>query len=528
MKRSELWAEIGLVCVLLCLLPTCGLVAHGQSADSSIAGPATIPAGEAATYKATRETTTDYDWSIDPAAELTPQGATAMLKATKPGAYTLGVEGTTTERYGFFRWRTRTVTWGESLKITVTDPRPLGKWQVSYPASNQTVKAVSAEEAVAAGIPPAPVAKALSPALAANPPRGPPGQRMLGLKPTPPGKLQAALRIGEPIMAKLRALPQPPENYDGSGGVRDFGMYGNSTWGTCVTAEEAAAKSVISAKTGAPEIRIPDRNAVDWARKHGYLNGAYLDEVLKTMVRDGLIDDAGREHRDDDTAVAIDGTKKLVMQLAIYYTGMVKVAINAGPVMAADNGQYGWILLNARGGSLDHCVGYCGYGSLEFCCQTLGVKVPAGADPKRFCLIMFTWSRLGIVSWEAALNMTGEWWMRGTDPDRLDAEEWRMRYKTAMDDITGGVVIPPNAADWRVEYPSQGPATVDARDAADAIQQVPYKGKPTATKLGSDGARLKPLTKILRVPVSADVRPTGDCPTGNCGQDRQPIFGRRR
>jgi len=259
---------------------------------------------------------------------------------------------------------------------------------------------------------------------------------------------------------------------------------------------------------------------IDYCRKYGGLNGAYLDEVLEKMTRHGLIDAQGVERKDDPTAVAIDGTKRLVVELAIYYTGMLKVAVGADQVMQADSGSHGWTLLNARRDhSANHCVGYCGYGSLEFCCQTLGVAVPSGADPKRFCLIMFTWSRLGIVSWESAQNLTSEWWMRGTDPDRLDAADWRVRYEKAMADIIGGNVVPPDAVEWTVTYPTQEAVTVGATDAADAIKRVPYTGKPTAT---SAVAQRKSVRAIIEVPVSVDVAPS-TCPGGVC-----PTFGPRR
>ena len=408
------------------------------------------------------------------------------------------------------RWRDR---WAVQDSGTLAVTKPLSKWSVSYPASTQKVKAVTADDAIVASVRPAPEVKPVDVQVMPIQARGTPTQRMLGLKPTPPGRLQAALKIGEPIMAKLRALPQPPENYDGSGGFRAFGMYGNDVYGTCVTAEEAAAKSVISAKTGAPQIIIPDRNVIDYCRKYGGLNGAYLDEVLEKMTKHGLIDAGGIERKNDPTAVAIDGTNKLVVQLAIYYTGMLKVAIGSSQVMRADDGRYGWTLLNARRDrSADHCVGYCGYGSLEFCCQTLGVSVPTGADPKRFCLIMFTWSRLGIVSWESAQNITSEWWMRGTDPDRLDAADWRVRYEKAMADIIGGDVVPADAVEWTVSYPAQQAVTIGATDAADAVKRVPYTGKPTAT---SEAARRKSVRAIIEVPVSVDVAP-GNCPGGVC------------
>ena len=451
-------------------------------ATAEIIGPTSVPLGTQATYTESQPTATEYGWSVSPDGSLIPNGASATFAPKTAGEFTLGCSGTTNHRYGLFKRRVRTVTWNDTLSVKVT--APLGKWSVSYPASTQTIKAVTADDAIAASVPPAPDVKPIAVPPQQVRARGPPPKFARGLKPTPPGVLKAAIRAGEPLMAKLRALPQPPENYDGSGGVRDFTMFGNDIYGNCVTAEEAAAKRVISAKTGAPTVRIPDANVIDYCRKYGGLNGEYLDAVLTKMTKYGLVDDKGIEHKDDPTAVALDGSKKLIVQLAIYYTGQIKVGVAANQIQNAMSNSYGWVLLNARPDSAeDHCVGYCGYGSLEFCCKTLGVAVPRGADPKRFCLIMFTWATLGIVDWDSVQNITSEWWMRGTDPDRLDAAAWAVTYQKAMADITGGNVIPPNATTWRVEFLAQAAVEVMATDAADAAKRVPYKGKATATKV---------------------------------------------
>ena len=73
----------------------------------------------------------------------------------------------------------------------------------------------------------------------------------------------------------------------------------------------------------------------------------------------------------------------------------------------------GWIGLNfSQDPNIDHCVELNGYGSLAYCCQTLGVPVPDGADPAQLCYILDTWSTQGIVNQASLNNICGEAWLR--------------------------------------------------------------------------------------------------------------------
>jgi hypothetical protein len=60
-------------------------------------------------------------------------------------------------------------------------------------------------------------------------------------------------------------------------------FWDNSAYGDCVSAEEAFAKA-----TAAPQAFIPEATVVAWASAHGYLNGAYLPDVMTTMQTDGF------------------------------------------------------------------------------------------------------------------------------------------------------------------------------------------------------------------------------------------------
>ena len=69
-------------------------------------------------------------------------------------------------------------------------------------------------------------------------------------------------------------------------------MWGNDVHGDCVTAEEAFAKACYQ-----PEIFITDSEVIDWATRHGVLEGAYINQVLDWMVNDGFHQD-GQTYND--------------------------------------------------------------------------------------------------------------------------------------------------------------------------------------------------------------------------------------
>lgn len=60
-------------------------------------------------------------------------------------------------------------------------------------------------------------------------------------------------------------------------------FWDNSTYGDCVSAEEAFAKA-----TATPKTFIPEATVVDWASANGYLNGAMLTAVMRTMQTNGF------------------------------------------------------------------------------------------------------------------------------------------------------------------------------------------------------------------------------------------------
>src|SRR5690242_811227 len=91
---------------------------------------------------------------------------------------------------------------------------------------------------------------------------------LTGARPTPGHILQA--------LPPYYALYQPPAMW--SRVPAKLSMWGNSTYGMCVTSEELFAKACND-----PEIFIDEPTGIAWARKHGYLNGADLVEVMDSM-----------------------------------------------------------------------------------------------------------------------------------------------------------------------------------------------------------------------------------------------------
>ncbi len=245
------------------------------------------------------------------------------------------------------------------------------------------------------------------PLLQANPPEAsPPRPRyMTGAKPSPPQVLAAAPRFTPRGIGAPAQFARVPDR---------LSVWGNDRYGDCVTAEEAAAK--IAAH---PHVLVPDAEVIRWARAHGVLNGATLDEVLDAMRTDGL--------RADDGQVYTDGEKLLVnfrdraTLCSAIYQGPVKIAVASGQVMDAVNttgGRTGWAATNwRRDPRTDHCVSLFGYGPASYLYDELakkfpGVARPASVAPDEFGYLLFTWGTIGFVNERSLWNVTTEGWVR--------------------------------------------------------------------------------------------------------------------
>src|SRR5208283_4285168 len=96
-----------------------------------------------------------------------------------------------------------------------------------------------------------------------------------GAVPTPTHEIAAArAHVPDPAVAVPSSFLMWPTK---------MAMWGNAIYGDCVTAEEAFAKA-----TAAPQTFFTRNSVVNWARAHGFLNGATLTQVMVTMQTKGF------------------------------------------------------------------------------------------------------------------------------------------------------------------------------------------------------------------------------------------------
>lgn len=247
---------------------------------------------------------------------------------------------------------------------------------------------------------------------------GPSPTFMRGARPSPPHKLLAAQPfVGVTYPIQFAIVPSK------------LSIWGNSTYGDCVTAEEAFAKSCHT-----PEIFIDDATVIAWAKKHGFLNGADLKEVCDAMLNDGF--QVSGQKYDDGPALGVDYSNEATLQAAIAQ-GNVKIAIDANTLPSGAGNQQGWYAFGGKKGSgSDHCTGLSGYGTAGYCFQQLGVPLPSGVDAnKPSCYLHFTWSTIGVVDHAWLMNTCTEAWVRNPTtvgvppipdppPPPLDPNNW--------------------------------------------------------------------------------------------------------
>jgi hypothetical protein len=181
-------------------------------------------------------------------------------------------------------------------------------------------------------------------------------------------------------------------------------MWGNSTWGDCVSAEEASAKDADGS------VKLADQTVTSWASAHGFLNGAMLTDVMDAMAKDGM--QQGGNTYGDGPYNSVNWTDWPTLTSAIAQ-GQVKIGVAAAQLQNVVGGANGWFLGSAyKDGNIDHCVGLAGYGTVADCAKALNVAVPANSNPNDNAVILFTWSTYGIVTLPALVAITGEAWLR--------------------------------------------------------------------------------------------------------------------
>jgi hypothetical protein len=218
-----------------------------------------------------------------------------------------------------------------------------------------------------------------------------------GALPSPPEAIAAAplFRPEREHAAALNYIVKPAQ----------LSFWGNNHYSDCVTAEEAFAKACHN-----PEILISDAEAIDWARRHNMLNGAVISTVLQTMTNDGFRQ--GGHVYDDGPHFTVDRTNHGHLQNAIT-VGPVKLGIAADQLNHVYDWRNGWFATGFHNDSKeDHCVALCGFGTLGWLAQQLGVAVPHGVNGNSDGYAMFTWSTIGIIDIPSMLAITQEAWLR--------------------------------------------------------------------------------------------------------------------
>jgi cell division septation protein DedD len=230
--------------------------------------------------------------------------------------------------------------------------------------------------------------------------QAPKPRRPRGAIPSPRHKLvQANRHVARAVPASFGVVP-PQLSY-----------WGNNVYGDCVSAEEAAAKAIYSLMNGGTaELFVPEQTLEQWAKAHGYLNGANLTDVMDSMAKDGLV--VGSATYTDGPYESVDWTTDATLRSAIYQ-GPVKIGVAADQLQNVVGTTNGWIGTGfAADTNEDHCVSLCGYGSMSVLCSMLGVSVPSGANPSGPAYLLFTWDTVGIIDQASVVAITGEAWLR--------------------------------------------------------------------------------------------------------------------
>ena len=222
-----------------------------------------------------------------------------------------------------------------------------------------------------------------------------------GARRSPPHILAAAMPH-----TIVRAVPA---QFVGLAAQLDY--WGNNQYGDCVSAEEAHAKAAWSqGYCGLSELFVPSQTIIDWAQKHGYLNGADLSSVMDDMAKDG-IDVNGTNYKDGGNQ-AVDYSNEAVLQSAIFQ-GPVKIAMAANALPSGAGNNTGWYAVEAvNDHNTDHCTGLAGFGRADFLYQAMKVPLPSALSPSQLGYIFYTWSTYGFVSHDWLMGCTDEAWVR--------------------------------------------------------------------------------------------------------------------
>jgi hypothetical protein len=238
--------------------------------------------------------------------------------------------------------------------------------------------------------PPRPVADRIAPTKAGDP------DKPRGLKPTPPHMLFSVPRF-VPTQATLpAAVSYVP---------KQLSVWNNNKYGCCVTSEEAFNQ-------GACGTFITDATVLSWARQRGYLNGAYLTEVMDSMRKSGFAQGGNVYGVGGYTQVNFGSEPTLQAALAV---APVKVGLDADALPGTAGGKQGWYAVGGSAGHFrneDHCVTLCGYGPASTLYSAMGVPLPAAIPATKPGYLLFTWGTIGFVDHDWIMSTVAEAYLR--------------------------------------------------------------------------------------------------------------------
>ena len=115
---------------------------------------------------------------------------------------------------------------------------------------------------------------------------------------------------------------------------------------------------------------------------------------------------------DDGQHYSVNWISQVVLEGAIQQ-GPVKLGIAADQLNGVYDWRNGWFATGFHHDSKeDHSVSLCGYGTLGWLAQQLGVQVPHGVNGGSPGYAMFSWSTIGIIDVPSLIAITQEAWLR--------------------------------------------------------------------------------------------------------------------
>jgi hypothetical protein len=179
-------------------------------------------------------------------------------------------------------------------------------------------------------------------------------------------------------------------------------MWGNNQYGDCVSAEAACSMAAYTTYCGRPTVPT-DAEVIAFARKWGWLNGAYLTEVLDRMRDTGM--SVGGSMVKSGPYAEVDYRSNGALQTALT-VGPLDIAIDADALPSSAGNKDGWYVTgNTHSPNTDHCVPILGFGPAGYLYEQINTPLPAALKPDQQGFLVFTWSTIGFVDFN---------WVQGT------------------------------------------------------------------------------------------------------------------